>query len=439
MPSLFHGGLPSLNSFWLVDCSPTGNLQGFFACPLKIGFYNKCWYARHEGVMMRAILILLLAAILPPSLCAQGGTPTVAEQATASASSLPAADDANDAQVSSTIGGDAASASALEQQSKSPSQQKPKPANPKPGSDLDRLPIEGSMVGYIDNAIVGSQVRVRFDAAFDDNFPDRAEFFYAKCSCYTQLNHTKLQNAYDPNAAGPGPGIPTTLNLQQLYFNVEYAPTKRFSVFTEVPLRWIQPQGFVTTPFNFAPFGNQAGLSDVQAGFKFAMVASSNHYFTFQFRTYFPSGDSSKGLGTNHYSVEPSVLYYQRLTDRWTAEGQLGDWHPIGGDAGVPISSSEGFAGDIFSYGIGPAYQLYKGERVRFTPVVELFGWTVLSGFQTEKPGASKVNGTSIVNLKAGVRTSIGNRNSFYVGFGQALTHELWYKHIIRLEYRYSF
>ena len=45
----------------------------------------------------------------------------------------------------------------------------------------------------------------------------------------------------------------------------------------------------------------------------------------------------------------------------------------------------------------------------------------------------------NIVNLKAGVRTNIGFHNSVYVGFGQALTHDDWYKHIVRLEYRYSF
>jgi Putative MetA-pathway of phenol degradation len=391
--------------------------------------------------MMRAIPMLLLAAMLPPVLCAQSSTPTAAERSTTSAASLQPADDETATQVSPAISGtDVTSSSAPAQQSKSSSQQKPKPT--KPSSDLDRPPIEGSMVGYIDNAIIGSQVRIRFDAAFDDNFPDRAEFFYAKCSCYTQLNHTALQSAYDPNASGPGTGIPTTLNFQQLYFNVEYAPNRRFSVFTEVPLRWIQPQGFLpasSLPFGPTNFSNQAGISDVQAGFKFAILASYSHYLTVQFRTYFPSGDSSKGLGTNHYSIEPSILYYQKLADRWTAEAQLGDWHPIGGDAGVPITSSEGFAGDVFSYGIGPSYQLYRGESVRVTPVVELFGWRVLSGFQTLKPGFSDASGTNIVNLKAGVRTSIGNRNSFYLGFGQALTHDLWYKHLVRLEYRYTF
>jgi hypothetical protein len=302
--------------------------------------------------------------------------------------------------------------------------------------------IPGSMVGYIDNPIVQSLIRIRFDDSFDDQFPDRSEFFYAKCACYRGLQNL-IPPAFDPNAPGPGPGVPKAVNYQQLYMNAEYSPVRRFSAFVEVPVRWLQPQGFLAIP-PFAPFSNQSGLSDVTAGFKFAAVASEGTYFTLQFKSYFPSGDASKGLGTNHYSIEPSLLLYHRLSSRFTIEGQVGDWHPIGGSAGVPITGSEGFAGDVFFYGLGPSYRLYRGRHFGLTPVVELFGWHVISGFQTQPGGpvdgaAAEVGGLNIVNLKVGVRTNIGFHNSFYVGFGQALTHDDWYKHIVRLEYRYAF
>jgi Putative MetA-pathway of phenol degradation len=318
--------------------------------------------------------------------------------------------------------------------------------SPKPkGEPKPRIP--GSMVGYIDNPIVESQIRIRFDDAFDDAFPDRSEFFYAKCGCYQHLQNAPppVNKAFDPKAPGPGPGVPNAVNFQQLYFNIEYSPHRRFSIFTEVPVRWLQPQGPLKNPPGLPLFSNQAGLSDVQAGIRFAAIASEGTYLTFQLRSYFPSGDASRGLGTNHYSVEPSVLLYHRFSDRWTLEGQIGDWHPIGGSSGVPITGSEGFAGDVFFYGIGPSYKLYRGKHVGVAPVVELFGWHVLSGFQTQPVtgntdgAASEVSGMNIVNLKVGVRTSIGFHNSFYVGFGQALTHDDWYKHIVRLEYRYAF
>jgi outer membrane putative beta-barrel porin/alpha-amylase len=372
--------------------------------------------------------MLLFAAILPLSVRAQDSAASAAASAQyANPTAAPQATlKLNGALVSSVpSGGNSTSLSALGQQSRSPSQQKPKPGKPRPTSDLDRPPIDGSMVGYIDHAIVGSQVRVRFDAGFDNNRPDRAEFFYAQCGCD------------GPPARGPNPGLVLHLNFQQLYMRAEYAPVKRFSVFAEVPIRWVQPQQFVlaTIPAT-GGFGNQAGLSDVQAGFKFAALASHEHYLTFQFLAAFPSGDSSKGLGTNHYSVEPSLLFFQKVTDRMSFEAQLGGWHAFEG-------ASPGFQGDVITYGLGPSYELYRGERVRFAPVVELVGWRVLGGRENDgdffpNPVVS-AEGTNIVNLKVGARTAIGNHNSFYLGYGQALSHELWYKHIVRLEYRYTF
>jgi hypothetical protein len=289
----------------------------------------------------------------------------------------------------------------------------------KSGDSTDQPPIEGSMVGYIDDAVVGSEIRTRFDAAFDDNNPDRAEFFYAECGCDSST------------ARGPN-GLVKALNFEQLYLTGEFAPAKRLSFLVDVPLRWIQPQAFVAGSGSFT---NQGGISDVQAGFKFAAVAAHREYLTFQFVASFPSGNSTEGLGTAHYSVMPSLLYFQRVTDRFSFEGQLGDTHPIGGD-------TPGFTGDVLDYGVGPSYELYRGENVRFAPVLELVGWKVLGGMQTSFIPAwsiTSTDGINIVNLKVGARTSFGEHDSFYLGFGQALTHELWYKHIIRLEYRHSF
>jgi len=311
--------------------------------------------------------------------------------------------------------------------------------NPAPAEPRPRFP--GSMVGYIDNPVVESQIRIRFDDAFEDQFPDRAEFIYAKCGCYRGLG-TIDPPGFDPKAPGPGPSVPRAINYQQLYLNGEYAPNRRVSAFVEIPIRWLQPQGNLLGPG--PAFPNSSGIGDVMAGVKFAAIATENTYVTFQFKSYFPSGDASQGLGTNHYSIEPSFLFYQNLSPRFTLEGQLGDWHPIGGSAGVPTAISEGFSGDVFFYGIGPSYKLYNGPRFKIAPVVELFGWHVLSGFQTNLGGpaagvANEVSGMNIVNIKTGVRFGIGTHSSVYVGFGQALTHDDWYKHLVRLEYRFTF
>jgi hypothetical protein len=376
---------------------------------------------------MRSPTIVFWAGLLLVVLQAQSGAAATARMATEDDGTPAAvqifADGSSAAPESATAREESGVPSSAGQQSKAPTQT-PKASKPKPSPDSDRPPIEGSMVGYIDNAIVGSEIRIRFDAGFGTNAPDRAEYFYAQCGCEGGTSR------------GPKPGIATNLNFQQLYMRGEYAPLKRLSFFVELPFRWLQPLSFA----NNAPgFANQAGLADMQAGVKFAVIASHQRFLTLQLVGQFPSGDSTRGLGTAHYSFAPSLLFFQKIGDRIGFEAQAGDSHPTGGD-------TPGFAGDVFTYGIGPSYELYRGETVRITPVLELVGWRVIEGMETNpaligivKPPVQSADGINIVNMKIGARTSIGNHNSIYVGFGEALTHDIWYKHILRIEYRYTF
>ncbi len=130
-----------------------------------------------------------------------------------------------------------------------------------------------------------------------------------------------------------------------------------------------------------------------------------------------------------------------------TLNASAGIWVPISGSEGVPSASNpnpQGFAGNVFFYGVGPSYQVYRGQRVRFTPVIELVGWTVLGGFETDyatNPTTLGVSasGTNIVNLKIGARTDVGGGNSFYLGYGRALTSAVWYSDLVRFEYRHTF
>jgi hypothetical protein len=406
--------------------------------------------------MKRVIPILLLATVMPRSLFAQGKT----APRNTDASRPFEANELNGGRAWLVLsGGDVASPRALPPQSNSPSQQKPNPDKPKPSPQmpkpdkakpapaLDRPPIEGSMVGYVDDAIVGSRVRVRVDSGFHMDVPDRAEFFYPQCKCN------------GPGAPGPDfPGASTNVNFQQAYLQGEWAPVGRFSMFTEIPFRWIEPHApFIDGSFDKGEtpiLGTRSGVSDARAGLRLALAASTNHSLTLQLRTYFPSGDGSRGLGTQHYSIEPSLLYHQRLSQRWAVEYQIGDWHPMGGSKGLsfgaPVPSN--FASDVFFYGFGPSYQLVRGAHIKVAPVVELLDWKVLGGLQTTSPlpvidckngtpnGCSRdASGTNIVNVKLGARTSIGDHDSFYVGFGEAVSHDVWYEHIVRAEYRHSF
>jgi hypothetical protein len=312
--------------------------------------------------------------------------------------------------------------------------QQPRAPEPPPPPVARRR--RGSMVGYIDDAIIESKVRVRFDAGFENTVPDRAEFFYAKCGCYRD------GPAPDPDAPGPRPGAASDLDFQQVYVWAEYAVNDRFSAFGHVPVRWIQPQSFVPGSADGPGFPDQSGFGDLRTGVKFGLIVSDTQSVTAQTQVYFPTGDASKGLGVDHASIEPALLYYQNVSDVVALESQVGVWVPFGGSSPVPGATDGDFSGTVLFYGIGPSFEVYRGDRLRLAPVIELVGWRVTSGFQT-LPGGTPVrtlpaDGTNLVNLKFGARVSI-DRGSFYIGYGHGLTDDTWYDDIIRFEYRHAF
>lgn len=302
------------------------------------------------------------------------------------------------------------------------------PAQPPPA---ERPPRRPSMVGYINDAGIQSQVRVRFDAGTEIDSPDRAEFFYAKCGCYRTLPTT--HPAFDPGAPGPGPGIATDLNYQQLYAQVEFGFRDRVSVYGELPVRWLQPKAFAP---DLGAFEDQSGISDLRLGAKLGLMATENGVLTLQVQGNFPTGDGLKGLGVEHFSFEPALLFNHGVNDRVRVEGQFGAVLPSGGADGIG-TTDESFSGKVLYYGIGPSVEIYRGEQVRFAPVLELVGWRVIDGYQTST--FTKADGINIVNLKIGGRFVFRDRSSVYVGYGRGLTDDVWYHDVFRVEFRHGF
>lgn len=279
-----------------------------------------------------------------------------------------------------------------------------------------------SAVGYIDPAIPATRFRLRADAAYDDNRPDRAEFFYPKCGCFKVAG-------IDPRASGPGPLPESSVDFQEIMSMLEWAPVKQFSVWLEVPVRFVNPD----------VNANTAGLGDINTGFKYAFLYEPKQVATAQLRIYTPTGDGDQGLGTNHVSLEPALLYFRQLTDRVALEGEFRDWISAGGSD---------FAGNVLRYGIGANYMVVNRCNFRVAPVAEFVGWTVLSGKESDVNGTIfDAAGDTIINAKVGVRTGFGplneartlNRSDLYLGYGRALTGEVWYKDVVRLEFRLNY
>jgi hypothetical protein len=306
--------------------------------------------------------------------------------------------------------------------------QKTAPAHKKePARQLKRARIDASMVGYIEDSAVQTQIRVRLDAGFDATRPDRAEYFYAGIA--------------SPHSASDG--VQRSLNFQQLYLHGEYAPLQRLSCFVQVPFRWIQPT-FNPSATQTPDLFSGGGISDIQSGLKFAAIASGSSNLTVQVSASFPSGDGHAGLGTNHYSIEPKILVFQKLSNRVAIEGEAADTHPIGGTifraSTSPASPAQDFAGDVAMYGIGPSYELINRDSYRLTPVLELVSWHAFGGLQTGPANvAQSAAGINVLNAKLGARISLSNGSSIYAGYGRSLTSDIWYRNLFRIEYRHVF
>ncbi len=332
--------------------------------------------------------------------------------------------------------------------------------------------------GYLDNPVPITTFRLQYESAYNINRPDRSEFIWA---AWKELGfHPHGINGqgafFDPSAKGPE-FIFSHLDYQDISPYFELAITKRFSAFVEIPVRFIHTSGLLEDPDNERmpngqffpeprppggenhedlPFNgiNNGGLADMNAGFKYAFIANPNRYLTFQFRTYIPTGDPGQGLGTGHVSLEPGLLYYQRLTDRVTFQSEFRDWIPIGGARS--IIDGRRFDGNILIYGLGVGYDIYRSRNWVVTPVGEVVGWTVLGGlasvaagaitatpppgvFLPQGHGVEDASGNTIVDLKFGVRTTFCDRHSVYAGYGFAVTGNRWYQDIIRVEYRFLY
>jgi hypothetical protein len=290
-------------------------------------------------------------------------------------------------------------------------------------------------VGYIDSAIPLTQYRLRVDAANDDNRPDRADFFYPKEGFYRNLAAQGLPNG-DPNAPGPAGDPAKNVNFEELSNYLEIALNCRFSVWIDIPVRWVD----ITFFDPGTPKESNQGLSDIQFGFKAAFIYEPTRIVTFQLRTFAPSGNPMLGLGRGDWNVEPGLLFYQQLASRLFLEGELQDFMPFG-------SAEHFFAGNVLIYGLGLSYLAYNTPDFRIAPVVEMVGWTVLSGQETAVDVPKSAAGDTIINSKFGARIGFGtlrqpgfiSRSDLYFGYGRALTGDVWYKNLFRVEYRFRF
>lgn len=271
-----------------------------------------------------------------------------------------------------------------------------------PGLGRERLPFA---LMEIDAARPMNNYRMRFNAFYNQQYPDRAEYLWAQTGVR-------------------GPPLPeSSLNFQELRILLEHG-SKTFSTGFEIPFRWTDPD----------VNANHAGLGDLRLTTKLVLFEGQRIVFTQYFRTIFNTGSSRMGLGTGHIALEPGFLAYYQWGDRTWLHGEIKYRFPTGG---TPISS-----GQVLEMGLGVSHLMWESDSVALIPTFEAVGWSVLNGTKTTPVGLIlPADVDTIVNLLPGLRISCDRGGDlglveFGIGGGWAVSSERFYDGMWRFECR---
>lgn len=298
--------------------------------------------------------------------------------------------------------------------------------------------------GYIDSAVIRSRVRVRYDNATGANNPARAGFLYP-----TLGEGQDYDGGRGPDGGVGGGGATGEVDIEQISTYVELAFRDRFSIFIDVPVRFLGPITFgAGSPFDD---GTQAGAGDISAGFRWGWIAEADEHLTFQLRTTAPTGESRRALGTGNTTMDFSLLYDRRFCDVATFFAEFNDWQTLDavelndtGGAGSTSTNLLNQDANIMRFGLGLGVDFWSNQNRRqpitVTGITELVTWTVLEGVNSPLDGSplEDASGDTIVNGKYGLRVS-GHENSLYVGYGHNWTSDRWYSDLFRLEWQHNF
>lgn len=252
--------------------------------------------------------------------------------------------------------------------------------------------------------------RLRFDAAYDWEAPDRAEYLWS-------------------GADGRGPSVvESSVDYQDVRFLMEMGG-KRLSVGTELPMRFLNP----------TDAGNTAGLGDVTVTTKTVLVDGSSWQLTQILRTQMPTGTAGMGRGNGHTSMEPGLIARYKWSEDVLLHSEFKFWFPLGADPE--------FSGQYLRYGLGIADVMIDTDDFAVLRSLELVAWSFLSGQRTVGPLTSNsvsVEGENVVNLYPGfriVRDGVGDFGMFEVGCssGLCLTERHLYRSLLRLDLRWSY
>ncbi|MCE9607507.1 MAG: hypothetical protein K8U03_21680 [Planctomycetia bacterium] len=261
----------------------------------------------------------------------------------------------------------------------------------------------------IDVSAPNPSMRARLVSVRGAQYPDRAEYLWAR-----------TVNGRGPKLAESG------LDYQETRFQMELG-SKRFSTATEIPIRFTNPD----------VNQNHTSIGDMNLTVKTVLLDGKVWQITQLFRSFFPTGSPSMGLGTGHVSFEPGFLARYNSCDKTYYHGQLKYFFPVGGD---PM-----FQGQVLTYGVGMSHILFDSDDFCVLPTMELVGNYIANGLRTQPNGVvADAAGEHILALYPGFRVARDRGSElglleWGMSMGLPITGPRFYDSIFRFDFRVHF
>lgn len=265
---------------------------------------------------------------------------------------------------------------------------------------------------FVDQVRPITQMKVGIDCGWDVLFPDKAELFWAGVG--------------KKGPAAIGNVGPRRLDYKDGYLYTEGA-VDRFGLFVQLPYRFVDPD---------APFPSGSGFGDMSIGTKSLLLDCELMQITFQFRTYLPTGNASKGVGTGHTSLEPSLIGAIKITESTYFQGQLAYLAPIGGDSAVQ--------GSLITLGMSLNQLLWNcGKNLQWIGTLEGTSYWITNGQYTSPDLVNTLLPADdlepMFNLGVGTRFVYCNTIDFGLGVSAAITDNRMVGQLLRGEFRWRF
>ncbi len=266
---------------------------------------------------------------------------------------------------------------------------------------------------FVDGARPNNNTRFRWDYGDHLTYPDRGEFFWAR-------------------ADGKGKGPKAALTTVKA---VPYLDYHELSIVSEIAAG--PASAAISLPYrsvSASPFGNDsAGFADMTITAKSLLVDSELFLCALQFRTFIPTGNFGKGLGTGHVSLEPGLLFGLRLTPETYLQGQVLEWIPIAGDPS--------YAGAALLWGVSANHLLWQPVKdVQLIGTLELNGTSFQDGLYTDPVlGPQKLSGQNALSLGNGYRIFFCNTFDVGAAIDFGITGKYMVRDQLRFEMRFRY